>query len=249
MENEIAYFWLILLVAFVASVLGSNFLRRRRKPLVVRQVSAYQSMPLLIDEAIESARRTSVSIGGVELGKSTTITSLAGLSLLYEISRRQAFTSTSPLVTVSDGVVLIGALDMVRKAYAAEDNLAVIEGNSLIWLPQGERSLAFGAGVAVLNSLRNVSSNIMVGAYGSEIALVGEASLRRSGFFIGQSTQLLGQSVAYAFSEAPLLTEELFVSDAYLHSDERTRQGPIIVLDVLRWVIVAAIILIAILNM
>jgi hypothetical protein len=248
MENEIAYFWLILLLAFAASAIGSAFLRRRRKPLVVRKVSAYNTLPLLLDEAIESDRRTSFSIGGVEIGQNTTLASLAGLSLLYEVSRRQAFTTTSPLVTVTDGVVLTGALDMVRKAYATQDNLHVIEANTLIWLPQGERSLAFGAGVAVLNSLRDVSSNIMVGAYGSEIALVGDASVRRDSFFVGQSTRLLGQSVAYAFSETPLLTEELFASEAYMQPDAKGRQSVLLVLDVLRWSVVVAIVVIAVLN-
>lgn len=248
MENEIVYFWLIILVAFVTSSFGSLFLRRRRKPLVVRQISGYASMPLLIDESIESASRTSFSVGGNEIGQGTTITALAALSLLYEVSRRQSFTTTSPLVTVTDGVVLGGALDAVRQAYAVEDNVESIEAKSVMWLPQGERSLAFGAGVAVLNSLRNVSSNIMVGAYGSEVALVGDASVRRNGFFIGQSTQLLGQSIAYAFSNAPLITEELFVGEAYMHPEDRMRQVPLVVLDVLRWAVVVAIILIAILN-
>lgn len=248
MENEVAFFWMIVLLAFVTSAVGSAFLHRRRRPLVIRQVRGYQTMPLLIDEAIEGARRTSVSIGGVEIGQNTTVTSLAALSLLYELSRRQSFTASTPLVTTSDGIVLLAAGDMVRRAYAFEDNADVFRANSVVWLPAGSRSVAFGAGVAVLNSIENVSSNVMLGAYGAEVALVGDASARRDTFFIGQSTQMLGQAVAYVFSDAPLIGEELFVSDAYMRPTDTRAQVQLLIIDVLRWALVAAIVLIAILN-
>lgn len=248
MTNELAYFWLLILVALVTSLVGGLIVRRRYRPLTMRRIKGYETMPLLIDEAIESARQTNISIAGVEIGQTTTLFSLAAMSLLYELSRRQAFTEDTPLVTVSDGIVLAAALDMIRKTFAAEDNLAVYEAGTAVWMPTGERSLAFGAGVAALNGIRNVSSNIMVGAYGSEMALVGDAAIRRDAFFIGQSTQPIGQAIGFVYSSEPIIGEELFASEAYLYPDDQRLQTRLVVLDVLRWVIVAAILLIAILN-
>ncbi len=248
MANEVAYFWLLLTLAFVTSVLGGFLLRRRNRPLFLRPIRGYQILPLLVDEAIESDSKLHVGLAGIEIGKATTLVSLAALTLLYEINRRQAFTSSTPLVTTTDGIVLVGAQDMLRHAYAAEDNLAVYTADTVMWLPAGNHSLAYGAAIAAINNIDRLSNNIMVGAYGAELALIGGVSTRRDSVFVGQSTDLIGQAVAFAQSETPILTEELFVSEAYMRDDAPSTQTQALMLDVLRWTLVAAIILVAIVE-
>lgn len=248
MANEVAYFWLLMTLAFVVSVLGGFLLRRRGRLLFLRPIRGYEALPLLVDEAIESDRKLHIGLAGIEIGKATTLVSLAALTLLYEINRRQAFTSSTPLVTTTDGVVLTGAQDMLRHAYAAEDNLAVYKADTVMWLPAGNRSLAYAAAIAAINHIEQLSNNIMVGSYGAELALVGGVSTRRDAVFVGQSIDLVGQAVAYAQSETPLLTEELFVSEAYIRTDDPSAQTQALMLDVLRWALVAAIILVAIVE-
>lgn len=248
MANEIAYFWLLLTLALAVSLLGGYALRRRKQPLLLRRIRGYEILPLLVDEAIESDRKLHVGLGGMAIGKDTTLVALAGLTLLYEINRRQAFTSSTPLVTTTDGILLTGAQDMLRRAYAAEDNLAVYKADTVWWLPAGNRSLAYGAAVAAANYTDQLSNNVMVGAYGAELALVADVATRRDTLFVGQSTDLVGQAIAFAQSDTSILTEELFVSEAYIREDDASAQIQALMLDVLRWALVAAIILVAIVE-
>lgn len=246
MEDNV-YFWLIFVTALVASVLGGMTARRRRKPLTLRTVAGYQAMPLVIDEAIESNRRVHLSPGSAAIGQPSTLVALAALTLIYEITKRQAFTRSTPFVTVSDPITLAAAQDAVRRGYHAGGNLdTYYYSNSVMWLPQGERSLAFGAGAATLTRTYNIPANIAIGSFGTELAFIGEASTRYDTFFIGHSTQLEGQAIAFAQSDAPLIGEEIFVGDAYFDSSNALAVGRLIALDVLRWAIIIAIIMVAV---
>lgn len=248
MNETIAYFWLLLTTAFVASVVGSLFTRRRRKPLPLRRIRGYQLMPLAIDAAIESNQRAHISIGSVGVGQASTLTALAALTLVYELAERQAFTQNLPIVTLSDPLGLAVTQDTLRRAYLTRNNLKTYQSYAALWLPNGERSIAFGAGIAVLDSFAPVSSHLLVGSFGAEIAFVGEASMRRDTMYVGHSTQLEGQAIAFVQSEAALIGEELFVGDAYLNPNNPSAMGRVLAMDTLRWVIIAAIILTALVN-
>lgn len=247
-SETITYFWLILTTAFVASVLGSLFTRRRRKPLSLRPIRGYQIMPLAIDAAIESNARAHISIGSAGLGQASTLTALAALTLVYELTERQAFTQNLPIVTVADPLGLAVAQDTLRRAYLTRNNLKTYQSYAAMWFPEGERSVAFGAGIAALTGIENISSHLLLGRFGAEIAFVGEASMRRDTVYIGHSTQLEGQAIAFVQSDAALIGEELFVGDAYLNPMSSSAMGRVLAMDTLRWVIIAAIIIAALVN-
>lgn len=249
MTNEtVTYFWLILTTAFVASVLGSLFTRRRRKPLPLRRIRGYQVMPLAIDAAIESNQRAHISIGSAGIGQASTLTTLAALTLVYELAERQAFTQNLPLVTLTDPLGLAVTQDTLRRAYSTRNNLKTYQSYAAMWLPQGERSVAFGAGIGLLHSFEAISSHLLVGSFGAEIAFVGEASMRRDKVYVGHSTQLEGQAIAFVQSDAALIGEELFVGDAYLNPQNPSAMGRVVAMDTLRWVIIAAILIVALVN-
>ena len=88
----------------------------------------------------------------------------------------------------------------------------------------------------------------MLGRFGAELAYIGETSARYDQSFVGHSTSLEGQAVAFAQSEAPVIGEELFVGGAYSSPESSFEIGGVIAIDVLRWVAIAAIIVIAISN-
>ncbi len=247
--NEInTYFWLILTVAFVASVFGSLIVRRKRRPFALRRIRGYQAMPLMIEEAIESNRRAHISIGSAAIGQPSTLIAVAALRLVYQLAERQGFAPNLPLVTLTDPITLAAAQDALRRAYLAHDNLEDYHSHSTVWFPQGDRSMAFAAGVANLSQFEDVSSNIMLGAFGPELALIGEASTRRETFFMGHSTQLEGQAVAFAQADMALIGEELFVGEAYLDPENTGAMTRLFTLDVLRWAIIVAIIVIALIE-
>lgn len=247
MENETVYFWLILTSVFVLSTLGSIIVRRRRS-FPLRRIRGYQAMPLMIDQSIESNQRVHVSLGSAAVGQPTTLVALAGLTLVYELAKRQAFTETLPVITVSDPITLASAQDALRRAYLDRDNVNTYQSHAVNWLPQGERSVAFGAAMATLNSGYHISGDILVGEFGPELAFVGEAKMRRNSFMIGHSTRLVGQAVAYVQSDAHLIGEEIFVGEAYLDRENPQAMGRLIALDVLRWIVIAVIITVALID-
>lgn len=242
------FFWLLLTAAFAALSIGTVVSRRRRNPFTLRRINAYRTMPHNVDGAVESNQLVHFSVGGAAIGQTSTLSALAALSTMYILAERQAFATNTPIITLTDPITLAVAQDTLRRAYLSRNNLKAYKADAVMWYPQSERSLAFGAGASTLIRTRDVSSNILLGDFGTELAYIGEASLRQDTFFVGHSTRLEGQAIAYAQSDNPLIGEELFMGNAYLTPDNPSNMGAALAMDALRWVIIIAIILVALVN-
>ena len=86
-----------------------------------------------------------------------------------------------------------------------------------------------------------VRGNMVIGSFGSEVALIAEAGHRVDIPQTIGSDRLEAQAAAYAMAQHPLIGEEIFVSRAYL-TDEVTAIGSLATQDVLRWVLIGLII-------
>ena len=73
------------------------------------------------------------------------------------------------------------------------------------------------------------------------IALLVEAAERENATVIAASDNLSAQSVFYASSQDPLIGEELFAAGAYVGAGV-THEASLTVQDILRWLIIVAII-------
>jgi hypothetical protein len=245
-ETEVVYFALLLLLAFVVMIIAALISRVFKWVPPLRLISGYLDMPKAVNASVEQARPIHVSPGSVRVGQESTLSALASLAIIYDLVEQQSFMDRTPLATVSDPVTLVMTQDALRKAYTVRDNLNTYRSSATVWFPQTERSMAFGAGASGLASDVRAYANIMIGQFGSELAYIGETSARHNQVFIGHSTQLEGQAIAYAQADALVIGEELFVGEAYLDPDRSLDVGGVVALDILRWVAVAAIILIAI---
>jgi hypothetical protein len=248
MSNEVTFFWIILAVAFSVMMLAAFFIRALKTRPAMRTISGYEYLPMMSDAALETDRPLHVSIGSAAIGQQSTLTALAGFSLMYALIERQAFTRQVPLFTLSDPVSLAIAQDTVRRAYVARQNRQAYRSSWVVWFPQGDRSVAYGAGAASMSVSSNIGGNVLAGQFGGELAFVGEASARHDQMFVGHSTSLEGQAVAFAQSDATLIGEEIFVGGAYLTADRSFEVGGVIALDILRWAAIIAIIVIAIIE-
>jgi hypothetical protein len=231
---------LILLLTMVVSVIVTQFIRRRRDLYALRDVPAYRALPLVVGEAIEANRPVHVSFGGAGLGGATTPLTLASGELFYQTAERAAIGGVAPILTVSDPTAIPLGQDTLRRAYQSRGLLARYQRGSVRWYPAGPRSLAFAAALTATMGDDRVSANILVGSFGSELALVAEASARRNRTVIASSDQLEGQAVAYVLADQPLIGEEIFAAGAYLGGSPSQVAG-VVTQDVLRWLLVAAI--------
>jgi len=101
----------------------------------------------------------------------------------------------------------------------------------------GLSPFSYAAGAINISQNENVSTNIMIGHFGPEAALLTEASDRENVSVIGASDDLAGQAVLFANTQDALIGEELFATGAYLGAGP-THVASLTVQDILRWVLI-----------
>ncbi|MBC7814144.1 MAG: hypothetical protein H7175_23520 [Burkholderiales bacterium] len=228
---------LIFLLTMVVSIVVTQFLRRRRAFITLRELPAYALLPLRIGEAIEASRPIHMSFGSSGLGGENTLLTLAGAELFYQVARRAAISPTAPIITLSDPSTLAVAQDTLRRAYHAANFPERFRATSARWYPAGPRSLVFAAALTGMLGDDDVSAHVLVGSFGTELALIAGAAARRGQPVIAASDQLQGQAVAFAMSESALIGEEIFAAGAYL-GESNSQVASIFALDVLRWLLI-----------
>jgi hypothetical protein len=233
---------IILLVAFVALVIATQVIRRRRQAFPMRVIPAYEGLPLMIGAAIEANTPVHMSFGSAGLGGGSTLLALANAELFYRAGQRAAIGATSPIISTSDSTAIPLAYDTLRRAYESREMLRNYTASGVRWFPQGPRSLGFAAGATAMMGIEKVNANIMVGSFGPELALIAESAARHNQSLIAASDQLEGQAVAYAMSDQPLIGEEIFAAGAYL-GQEASQKAVLVTQDLLRWLLIVILIL------
>ncbi len=232
----------ILVLVLATNLILTQITRRRRKPVVLRDISGYDSIPLLVGEAIEADRPVHASFGSTALGGASTILSAASAELAYRVAQRAATGPVPPIITMSDSTILPLAQDTLRRAYESRDRLDRYPASSLHWYPAGGHSLAFAAALTSDMGSERVAGSVLAGIYGTELALILDAANRRDQTTIATSTALEGQAVAYALSEHPLIGEEVFVAGAYL-GGEPNQVAVVTTIDFLRGLLIVFILI------
>jgi hypothetical protein len=108
--------------------------------------------------------------------------------------------------------------------------------------------MAYAAGAMPAIHDEQVSANILAGHFGSEVALLTEAGERSRSLTVAGSDSIPAQAVLYATSDEPLLGEELYAGGAYLGAGP-AHEASLRMQDILRWVLVVAIVIGAILKL
>ncbi len=230
-------------MTLIVNVTSGYRARRRRERKILRPIAAYGTMPILVGAAIESNRPVHLAFGSAGLGDRKTLLALADADFYYYVAREAAIGDISPIVTLSDSSTIPLAQDTLRRAYRARGRDAAYRPSEARWYPAGNRSMAYAAVLASLQTSDAIAANVLTGSFGSELALVMDAAYRRSVPTIAASDQLEGQAIAYAMADYPLIGEEIFVAGAYLQNDP----GIVNVtstLDFLRWLVILALVII-----
>lgn len=240
---------IIILITLAAFGVATVVNRRRRSPTALRSIPAYDALPMMIGATIEANRPVHTSFGSAGIGAATTALALASAELFYRVAQRAAISTASPILTVSDSTAIPLAYGTLRRAYQSRGLVTRYRASSVRWYPVGPRSLAFAAALTATLGDDRVGANVLVGSFGPELALIADAAFRRSQPLIAASDQLEGQAVAYALSDQPLIGEEIFTAGAYLtETGERGQVATVVTLDTLRWLLIVAMIAVAVLT-
>ena len=233
------------LLVLTAILLVGLTLWRRRSPGALRLIEAYERLNHSIGLAVESGTRLHISLGRGNLLTTRAGSALAGLAMLRRLAERTAVSDRPPVVTSGDASLAILSQDTLQAGYraaGAEDQYRFTTGRLT-----GLTPFAYGAGTVSTIHDESVSANIFIGDFGTESALMTEASDRENTSLIAASDDLAAQAVFYAASQEPLIGEELFAAGAYVGAGA-SHEASLNVQDILLVLIILAILLGAVLK-
>jgi Domain of unknown function (DUF6754) len=228
------------LLALAAILLLALTLWRRRFPGSLRLIDAYERLNRSVGLAVENGTRLHISLGRGNLFTARGGSALAGLAMLRRLAERTSVSDRPPIVTSGDASLAILSQDTLQSGYrfaGAEDQYRFTTGRLT-----GLTPFSYAAGTISTIHDENVSANIFMGDFGAESALLAEASDRENTSLIAASDNLSAQSVFYASSQEPLIGEELFAAGAYVGAGA-SHEASLNVQDILRWLIILAIII------
>ena len=228
-----------LLVLTAVLLLAFIFLRRR-SPASFRIIDAYERLNRSVGLAVENGTRLHISLGRGNLLTARGGSALAGLAMLRRLAERASVSDRPPIATSGDASLAILSQDTLRSGYraaGAEEQYRFTTGRLT-----GLTPFSYAAGAIPTIHDENVSTNVILGDLGAESALLAEASDRENSNLIAASDNLSAQSVFYASSQEPLIGEELFAAGAYVGAGA-AHEASLNVQDILRWLIILALIL------
>ena len=232
---------IIFFLTLVVTIIVTQFVRRRRSLYILRDIAAFQRLPSMIGEAIESNRPVHVSLGNASLGGENTLVALANAEFMYQVARRAVIGTAAPIFTVGDSSALPLAQDTLRRAYASRGIVSSAPYSSARWYPGGH-ALALAAALTATVVDDKVGANVLGGSFGTELALVGYAAARRNQSIIATSNLLEGQAVAWVMSDEALIGEEVFTAGAYL-GDSSSQVAGVVTQDTLRLLLILLILI------
>jgi hypothetical protein len=231
---------ILILLAFVL-ILGFSILKPGAR-FALRPIRAFSELRRTIELSVEDGSRLQVVLGGRGLFGPQSAAALAGLTLLRQIAHVASDSDQPPIATSGDGVLALLSQDTLRRTY--KDLGLSNDFSNRLGRVTGLTRFSYAAGAMPLILENSVSASALVGSFGEEAGLITAASQRRGGFTLGGSDSLPGQALLFASAEQPLIGEELYASGAYLDAGT-AHQASLRTQDVLRWLIIIAIGLLA----
>jgi hypothetical protein len=239
------YLGLLFILIALGLILAFFFIPTLPK-IELRQIQAFTHFRREVDLAVEAGKRIHISIGRGSIDDVQGGASLIGLTILDRCARAASTSDRPPVTTSGDGVVTILSQDTLQNTYrslAAEDRYEPTSARLT-----GLTPMAYAAGAMPAIHDEQVSANILAGHYGTEIALLTEAGERSHSLTVAGCDSISAQAVLYATADEPLLGEELYAAGAYLGGNPM-HNASLRMQDILRWVIIATILLGAILKL
>jgi len=211
---------------------------RRKSPAVLRSIDAYERLNHAVGLAVENGKRLHISLGRGNLFTARGGSALAGLAMLRRLAERTSVSDRPPIVTSGDASLAILSQDTLQSGYRAAG--AEEQYRSTTGRVTGLTPFSYAAGAVPTIHDDNVSANVVMGDLGTESALLAEASDRENTDLIAASDNISAQSILYVSSQDPLIGEELFAAGAYVGAGA-SHEASLQVQDILRWLVILAI--------
>jgi hypothetical protein len=236
---------IVVIVLFIGLMIFFSIINQDPKKRNIRPISAYDKINQEINIAVEDGSQLHISLGRGGITGPESASALAGLSILKQVIEKSSVCDYPPVASTGDAVISILAQDTIQRtsqAISVSDQRRNPSGELV-----GVTPFSYAAGTLTAIRDKNVSANIHAGWFGSEIIWLTTAGERQSSPTIAGTTQLPAQAIIYASASDPLLGEDLYAGGAYLGAG-KMHLASISAQDVMRWIIVAIIIISVLLN-
>ena len=231
----------LIILLVIAGLLIAYYVmsKRKRVPVSFRDITAFTRLKQVVGLAVEAGTRLHITLGRGGLVGEQSAPALVGLSVLERIGRAASVSDKPPLATAGDGAMAVLAQDTLQSAYKAmgvESQYQPASGRFL-----GPAAFPYAAGALSPVYDEQVSTNILIGRFGSEAALISEAAERKGSLTVAGTDDISGQVVLYATAEEPLIGEEVFAGGAYLGAGSM-HEASLRTQDTMRLVVIAIIV-------
>jgi hypothetical protein len=234
-------------LALVLSISASIRARRDEKQAVkFRTIPAFSKMTRAMTQSVEEGKRLHLSLGRGGLNQAPGTAAIVGLNILKKSAEIAALSDRPPVATSGMGELGILSQDVLLHTfgqYHAENLYDPTSGQV-----SGLTPWSYAAGVVPVVRDQHVSLNYLSGHYGSEAALIADAGERSGGQVVAGSNSLSAQAIFYAMVDDPLVGEELYAAGAYIKPDA-VQIASLLAQDIVRWIIVAFILVVVILKL
>ena len=203
---------------------------------VLRPMTSYEGLTGQIGRAIESGRQLHLTLGQASLVGSANPTSVSAMAVLDSLARDGCANGTPPLVTVGEGTLLPLAQGSIQHALSEANRSGDFDLSLTQFVAHDTDPFAYSAGVGALLQQR-VASNIMMGRFGPELAIIAAAANRQTVEPVIGTDDPTALAVAVAMADDVLIGEELFATGAYLQGSP-SQIASLQLQDILRWVVV-----------
>jgi hypothetical protein len=228
-----------ILVVVLTFILMIIFLLVNRKTpwRGLRTIPAFSKLRQAIFLAVEDGSRLHVSLGKASVNSQVNASGLVGLSMLERIAQLSSISDRPPIATSGDGSFSVLSQDTLRGAYRASNasDLYNADRGRLA----GPTPLSYVAGTLPVIWDENVSTNVLIGNFGPEVALLADAANKERSYLLAASDALPAQAVLYATASEPLIGEDLFAGGTYLQTNP-SHPASLHAQDVMRWLLVGA---------
>jgi Domain of unknown function (DUF6754) len=244
-SDLILYGGLVLLI--VSAVLVLIFaLLRKEFPYTLRDIPTFAKLRRAIGLAIEDGSRVHFSIGRGGLNMPWSAAAFVGLATVRRVAELTSVSDRPSIVTSGDGALNILSQDTLKASYVAA--VAPERYDASMGRVTGLTPFSYAAGAIPVMCDENISTNVIVGNFGIEVALMADAAERQENYTMVASDNIPAQAVLFAAGSNPLIGEELYAVGAYVQAGA-VHTASLRVQDLLRWVLIGAVVIGALLKL
>jgi hypothetical protein len=211
---------------------------RKGKRYVFRRIPAFDALSGLFGMAAEDGKTVHLALGDSGISDAHTAVVSSGLVVLRYLAEQGASLGTAPTVTVADPTLMVVAQDILLRAYQRKGMAAYYSSTDVHMVAPDPTAYAIGAQNAINDE--DVAANVMVGHFGEEYLLLGEASAQRDIDQMVGTDDLNAHPFVVSTTDRALMGEEVFAAGAYL-TERPEHIASLRLQDILRTLIVLAI--------